>query len=119
MIYQPRNGELFPPPLGLSRNEGGPSSEFNLDSHNLFGKEASDCPDQDSHDEFHGASIRRGPYMLNKQEDRIIVKEKLNGSQINGLYGVADGHAGFHASQYCKLKLAEKVEELVKFELQS
>ena len=86
---------MFPPPLSLKRNEQGFTSEFNLDQHNLLGKAGNDMPDGDSCGNYHGSSIRRGPYMLNKQEDRTMVHEKFGESPINGLYGIADGHAGF------------------------
>ena len=72
MIYQPKDGQqFFPPPLSLKRNEEGFTSEFNLDSHQLLGKAANDCPDGDNVGEYFGSSIRRGPHMLNKQEDRV------------------------------------------------
>lgn len=52
--------------------------------------------------------------MLDKQEDRVIAHEKLFGNPINGLYGVADGHGGYHAAQFCSVHLIKHVEQVVK-----
>ena len=47
-MNQPKDGQLFPPPLSLKRNEQGFTSEFNLDQHNLLGQAGNDMPDGDS-----------------------------------------------------------------------
>ena len=114
MMCEPKDGILFPPPLSLKRNEEGFTSEYNLDDHDLLGKSVSEVPDCDAKGAYYGLSIRKGPYMLNKQEDRVIAHEKLFGSPINGLYGVADGHGGYHAAQFCSVHLIKHVEQFVK-----
>ena len=75
MICQPKDGKFYPPPLSLQRN--GKGSEFNLESHEIFGKSANDCPDSDAVGIYFGASIRRGPHIMNKQEDRVSFNFKL------------------------------------------
>ena len=72
MMCEPKDGILFPPPLSLKRNEEGFTSEYNLDDHDLLGKSVSEVPDCDAKGAYYGLSIRKGPYMLNKQEDRVI-----------------------------------------------
>ena len=37
-----------------------------LESHDIFGKSANDCPDSDAEGLYFGASIRRGPNIMNK-----------------------------------------------------
>lgn len=76
----------------------GSFSEQLLDDHEQLGKSVSEVPDCDAYGAYYGLSIRRGPYMLDKQEDRVIAHEILFGNPINGLYGVADGHGGYHAA---------------------
>ena len=49
----------------------GSFSEQLLDDHEHFGKSVSEVPDCDAHGAYYGLSIRRGPYMLDKQEDRV------------------------------------------------
>ena len=44
----------------------------------------------------------------------MIAHEKLFGNPINGLYGVADGHGGYHAAQFCSVNLIKHVEQTVK-----
>ena len=114
MMCEPKDGILFPPPLSLKRNEAGFTSEYNLDDHDLLGKSVSEVPDCDAKGAYYGLSIRRGPYMLDKQEDRVIAHEKLLGNPINGLYGVADGHGGYHAAQFCSVNLIKHVEQIIK-----
>jgi len=45
-----------------------------------------------------------------------MAHEKFKGSAINGVYAVADGHAGFHAAQYCKANLIKKMEQYVEID---
>lgn len=42
-----------------------------------------------------------------------MVHEKFKGNAINGVYAVADGHAGFHAAQFCSTNLIKKMEQYV------
>ena len=42
-----------------------------------------------------------------------MVHEKFGENPINGLYGIADGHAGFQAAQFCHLNLLKKVQQFV------
>ena len=42
-----------------------------LDEHETLGKSVSEVPDCDANGAYYGLSIRRGPYMLDKQEDRV------------------------------------------------
>lgn len=44
----------------------------------------------------------------------MIAHEKLFGNPINGLYGVADGHGGYHAAQFCSVNLIEHIQSTVK-----
>lgn len=115
----------LPTPLDLDMSDSDAGSPYKrlsrnsfhekcLDDHEVFGKAASEVPDCDAFGNFYGLSIRSGPYMLNKQEDRVIAHEKLFGNSLNGLYGVADGHGGYHASQFCSVNLIKSIEQKVK-----
>lgn len=42
-----------------------------------------------------------------------MVQEKFKGNPINGVYAVADGHAGFHAAQFCSVNLTKTMEQFV------
>ena len=44
----------------------------------------------------------------------MIAHEKLFGDALNGLYGVADGHGGYHAAQFCSVNLIEHIHNNVK-----
>ena len=63
-IQQPLDGRIFPPPLSLKRN--GYGSEFNVLTTELLSSGAELVPNADWNGEYFGASIRSGPFKLNK-----------------------------------------------------